>query len=126
MTARPFKRSGLHRLDCAAMMCDGYVYATVAQCEQGLPACRCGSRFVPVEVELAEILGLEDCAAVDEYRREIESIWHGQEAHGKRLGGAKLREPHDLAMARISRRRREDARQRRISALLPTPEPMPF
>lgn len=121
-----FKRGGLHRLTCPSATCDGYVYATVAQLEQGLPSCRCGAAFVPSEVELAELLGLEDCAAVDEYRREVESIWHGQEAHGKRLGGGVLREPHDLAMSRIVKRRREDARRRRVSALLPTPEAMPF
>jgi hypothetical protein len=91
----------------------------------GLPLCRCGDSFVPAEVELAELLGLEDCAAVDEYRRMVESIWHGQESHAHRLDRT-LREPHDLAMSRIVKRRRDDARKRRVSALLPTPEPMPF
>lgn len=123
---QPFKRAGLHPLDCGAATCGGYVYATVAQLEAlGLPACPCGASYVPREVELAELLGLEDCAAVDEYRREVESIWHGQESHAHRLD-RKLREPHDLAMARIVKRRREDARRRRVSALMPTAEAMPF
>jgi hypothetical protein len=121
-----FKRAGLHPLDCPSATCSGYVYATVAQLEAlGLPCCPCGTAYVPREVELAEMLELEDCAAVDEYRREVESIWHGQESHGHRLG-AKLRDPHELAMSRIVKRRRDDARRRRVSALLPTPEPLPF
>jgi hypothetical protein len=121
-----FKRAGLHPLDCPSATCHGYVYATVAQLEAlGLPCCPCGTAYVPREVELAELLGLEDCAAVDEYRREIESVWHGQEAHASRLGRT-LRDPHELAMSRIVKRRRDDARRRRVSALLPTPEPMPF
>ena len=70
--ARPFKRAGLHPLDCTNATCDGYVYATVAQLEAlGLPACPCGSPYAPREVELAELLEVEDCAAVDEYRREV-------------------------------------------------------
>lgn len=124
--ARPFKRSGLHRLDCGATLCGGYVYATVAQLESlGIPACPCGTRYVPIEVELADLLGLDDCHAIDEYRREIESIWQGQESHARRLDRT-LRDPHTVAMTRIVKRRSEDARKRRVSALRPTPEPLPF
>ena len=44
---KPFTRKGLHRLEC--QMCDGYVYATVAQLseQRGLRragAARCCSR----------------------------------------------------------------------------------
>lgn len=120
-----FRRSGLHRLSCGDVTCDGYVYATVAQCEQGLPSCRCGAAFVPVEVELAEMLGVEDAPAVDEYRREVESIWHGQASHAHRLD-RRLNDPHELAMSRIVKRRSVDARKRRVSALMPAAEPMPF
>lgn len=121
-----FKRAGLHPLDCPSAACQGYVYATVAQLQAlGLPCCPCGTVYVPREVELAEMLGLEDCAAVDEYRREMESVWRGQESHASRLDRT-LRDPHTVAMERITSRRRSDARKRRVSALLPTPEPMPF
>ena len=123
---RTFKRAGLHKLECPSATCDGYIYATVAQLERhGLPVCPCGTPYAPTEFELAEILGLEDCAAVDEYRREIESVWHGQESHAHRVD-RKLRDPHELAMGRIVKRRREDARKRRVTALLPAPAPMPF
>lgn len=121
-----FKRAGLHKLVCPAVTCSAYVYATVAQLErEGAPLHRCGAAFVPTEVELAELLGLEDCGAVDEYRREIESIWHGQEAHASRLDRT-LRDPHELAMSRIVKRRRDDARTRRVTALRPAPQPLPF
>lgn len=121
--ARPFKRAGLHRLNCPT--CPAYVYATVAALERhGRPVCACGTVFVPSEVELADLLGV-DCAAVEEYRREVESIWKGQAAHGARLG-SRLQDPHTLAMSRIVARRRQEARTRRVAALKPAPEPMPF
>lgn len=126
MARKAFKRAGLHKLECPAVTCSAYVYATVAQLEQeGAPLHRCGAAFVPTEVELAELLGLEDCSAVDEYRRELESIWHGQESHAARLDRT-LRDPHDLAMSRIVKRRREDARKRRVTALQPVQPAMPF
>jgi hypothetical protein len=87
-----FKRSGLHKLKCPAATCDGYVYATVAQLEaHGLPSCPCGAMYVPAEVELAELLGLEDCAAIREYEAEVSSIMRGQDGkagHGRALGQA--------------------------------------
>jgi hypothetical protein len=96
-----FKRSGLHKLECD---CGAYVYATVAMLERhGLPACPCGSRFLPDRVELAELLGV-DCPAVTEYRAELSSVMHGQASHGIR--GRKLRPAELVAFERVERRRR--------------------
>jgi hypothetical protein len=118
----PFKRSGLHKLECD---CGGYVYATVAQLEQrGLPSCGCGAAFLPERVELAELLGLENCPAVAEYRAELSSVLHGQASHGRR--GRELRSAESVAAERVERRRRDLARKRRVAALLPTPAVIPF
>lgn len=128
MPAKPFRRAGLHRLECPLCPCYGYFTVAMLERAEQLPACftrGCAGQLLPVEVELAELLGLEDCAAVDEYRREVESIWHGQESHAHRLD-RNLRDPHDLAMSRIVKRRRDDARKRRVTALKPATEPMPF
>ena len=116
-----FKRSGLHKLECD---CGAYVYATVAMLQRhGLPACPCGSRFLPDRVELAELLGV-DCPAVAEYHRELTSVMHGQASHGMR--GRKLRPAESIAADRVEQRRRERALSDRLSALLPAAEPMPF
>jgi hypothetical protein len=122
LTVGPFRRSGLHKLECD---CGGYVYATVAQLElRGLPCCGCGERFVPERLELAELLGLMDAPAVAEYRRELSGVLHGQASHGRR--GRELRPAELVAAERVERRRRELARKRRLTAILPVPEPMPF
>jgi hypothetical protein len=122
MTARAFKRQGLHRVECD---CGAYTYSTVACLEtHGLPMCGCGSRFLPGRVELAEVLGVVDCPAVVEYRAEFSSVLHGQASHGRR--GRALRPAEAIAAERVERRRRDLARKRRVSAILPTPEPLPF
>lgn len=121
-TPRPFKRSGLHKLECD---CGGYVYATVAQLERyGLPSCGCGERLLPERLELAALLGLEDAPAVAEYRRELSSVLHGQASHGRR--GRELRPAETIAAERVERRRSNAARERRISALAPAAEALPF
>jgi hypothetical protein len=113
---RPFKRAGLHPLECLA--CSNYAYSTVAALEtHGRPLCPCNHEpMTPREVELCELLNLEDAPAVDNYRRTIESIWHGQEAHGSRID-RQLRDPHTVAMTRIVANRAADARKRRMAAL---------
>lgn len=124
MPAKPrtFKRSGLHKLECPD--CAGYVYATVAQLEtHGMPACPCGAVYVPDELELAGLLGI-DAPSVAEYQRECDRIAHGQTSHGIR--GRELRSVESIALERIAVRRRESARARRIAAIMPKPEPMPF
>lgn len=60
---RPFKRAGLHRLECA---CGNYAYATVAACEtHGRPWCgSCQAPMMPVELELCAILEVRDAPVV--------------------------------------------------------------
>jgi hypothetical protein len=116
-----FKRAGLHKLECD---CGAYVYATVAMLERhGLPACPCGSRFLPDRVELAELLGV-DCPAVAEYQAELSSVMRGQASHGIR--GRKLRPAEQLAAERVEQRRRDRALSNRLQALMPAAEPMAF
>lgn len=117
-----FSRRGLHRLECAG--CESYVYATVSSLERhGIPSCACGSEYMPDELELAGLLGVE-APVLDEYRRELSSVLHGQASHGMR--GRVLRDPSMIAAQRVESRRRERARSNRLGALLPAPEPMPF
>lgn len=123
MSASSNPRRGLHRLECG---CGGYVYATVSALERfGLPSCPCGERFEPERVDVAMILGLEDCAAVLEFRREASSVMHGQAPRAIRYGGA-VRDPELVAAERVEKRRRERARSNRLGALRPAAEPMPF
>lgn len=120
--ASNFKRSGLHKLECP---CGAYVYATVASLEaHGLPSCACGRRFDPDRVELAFLLNVLDCPAVDEYQQEVASVQHGQASHGIR--GRVLRPAETVAAERIEKRRVDRARSNRIGALLPVAEPCPF
>lgn len=118
----PFKRTGLHRLECD---CGAYVYGTVAQLESvGMPRCACGDTFHPDRLELALLLGLEDAPVMAEYNRARGSIMHGQASHGRR--GRELRSVEDIAFERLERNRAATARKRRLAALAPAPEPLPF
>lgn len=115
-------RRGVHRLECA---CGAIVYSTVPNLERhGLPACACGERFTPESVELAEALGVIDCAAVSEYAAELRKVQHGQAPHG--IKGRELRPAESVAFERVESRRREMARNRRLGALRPASDPIPF
>ena len=121
--SKPFTRQGLHRLECD---CGAYVYATVAALEaHGLPVCACGETFQPGRVELAELLNV-DCPAVAEYRDALSSVLHGQafaSGNGRR---GNLRPAESVALERVERHRRELARARRVGAILPKAQPIPF
>lgn len=120
--AAAFKRAGLHKLECE---CGSYVYATVSALETyGLPACGCGQPFEPLEVELAFLLGVEDCYAVREYRDALSRKLHGQAPHVQR--GRTVEPAETLALADVVRGRRERARSDRLQALRPAADPMPF
>ena len=84
----------------------------------------CGETFVPERLELAMLLGLEDAPAVAEYRAELSSVMHGQARVGRGNGQDYAAEP--VALERVERRRRELALKRRLAAIMPTPEPLPF
>lgn len=120
-------RRGVHRLECAA--CGAIVYSTVPTLEsKGLPLCDGGgqhapTRFDPESVELAEHLGVH-APAVDEYVAELRKVQHGQAPHG--LKGRELRPAESVAFERVERRRREMARARRLDALKPAADPIPF
>jgi hypothetical protein len=119
-----FKRSGLHRLECERVACDGYVYGVVAQFERvGLPVCACGARLVPDRLELAELLDV-DCPARVEYRAELGKVSHGQASHGRR--GRTLRPAEQVAAERVEQWRRQRARSNRLGALRPAAEAMAF
>lgn len=127
MSAKTFKRAGLHRLECP--MCSCYGYFTVAMLEAAgeLPLCfarGCGETLQPTELELAMLLDAEDSRPMSEYRRECNSVAKGQASHYAR--GRELRSPEMVAAERVESSRRSSARQRRLSALLPVAEPMPF
>src|SRR4051812_10825823 len=115
-------RRGVHRLECG---CGAVIYSTVPNLERhGLPACPCGRPFVPESVELAEHLGVSDCDAVREFQAEMARVWHGQAPHAHK--GRDMRDPSAIAFERVESRRREMARNRRLAALKPAAEALPF
>jgi len=123
MKVKPFKRQGLHRLECSS--CDGYAYSTVAQLESvGMPSCACGAPFVPDRLELAQLLGATDAPCVLEYEQACGSIAHGQASHVAR--GRRVRDVTDVALERVERNRAAAARKRRLGAIAPAAEPLPF
>ncbi len=121
-----FKRGGLHRLTCTH--CPTYAYMTVAMLEDaGLPRCwrdGCAGTLQPDRVELALLIGAEDAPVMSAYRAKVSSVAHGQASHYMR--GRAVESPEFRAVESISREQRQEARKRRLAALLPTPEPMPF
>lgn len=120
MKARGFKRSGLHRFECG---CGNYTYSAVAAVEShGRPVCPCGLVFQPGRIELAFLLGVEDAPIVDEFRREANSVCHGQAW----TGDYSHRAAENTVAERLEQRRSDRARSNRLGALLPAVEPMPF
>lgn len=121
-----FKRTGLHRLECPVCSCYGYF--TVAMLEDvGLPRCfrdGCGETLQPARIELALMLGAEDAPIYHAYAAKVGSVAHGQASHY--MKGRECESPEYRAIESISREQRKAARQRRIAAILPVPEPMPF
>lgn len=124
--ASTFKRSGLHKLECPA--CGSYVYSTVAQLETvGSPACACGATYEPERLELAMMLGV-DSPIVAEYQRRTDRKLRAQypAAHRPCQMTDDLADMGARAAAEIVAEQRAEARKRRITAILPAPEPLPF
>jgi hypothetical protein len=132
MTARPFKRAGLHKLVCRD--CGGYVYAAVAQLERhGLPVCpECGEAYDADELELALLLGLDDSPIVAAWRdltarKELSQCRSvGWEHAAERHASGTLNRMDTRAADEMRAERRERARSNRLQALRPAAEAMPF
>jgi hypothetical protein len=129
--AAKFKRSGLHRLNCPA--CSGYTYSTVASLETvGFPRCACGEQFEPERVELALLLGRDDLPVVRALFDRTENKEDSQlRSVGRRGVEARLRAGvlNNMSVRALDEIRAEQAgiaRRRRLAALVPAPEPMPF
>lgn len=121
-----FKRGGLHRLVCPC--CPTYGYYTVAMLEDaGLPVCwreGCGETLQPERLELALLIGADDAPVMRAYASKVNSVMHGQASHVQR--GRDVESPEWRALEAISAEQRKISRARRLSALAPAPEPMPF
>lgn len=125
---RPFKREGMHRLNCSAIGCPGYMYGTVANLETmlsrfgRLPACACGEPFECERLELAAALNLEHPAEEalrrvqdDKERSQLRSIGRNGEMT-RRLAGT-LNDMSAVALEELRADERAAARARRVSAL---------
>jgi hypothetical protein len=125
---RPFKREGMHRLNCSALECPGYMYGTVANLETmlatfgRLPACACGESFECERLELAAALGLEHPA--EEALRRVQD--HKERAQLRRIGrngelerrmAGTLNNMAAVALDELRRDERAAARARRLAAL---------
>lgn len=118
-----FSRKGVHKLECP--MCDGAMYATVAQLEhRGLPQCWCGERLQPTTLDLAMILGADESRPMMVYMRECNSVAKGQASHYAK--GRVLRSPESVAAERVERERVSFACWRQLAALRPSPSPEPM
>lgn len=125
--ASTFKRKGLHRLEC--LDCPGYLYGTVASLESvGLPRCACGGRLVPERLELALLLGVSDAPIVHEWQRLTDRKERAQMPAARRpcQMSENLASMAERAAFEITAQQRLQSRQRRIAAILPTPEALPF
>jgi hypothetical protein len=128
----PFKRGGLHRLECPDCPCYGYFTVAALEAAGGLPACfvaGCGAAMMPTELELAMLLGA-DCPVVRAYESECQSIAHGQAGavgHGHGRNASRTLETPELKAAeRVAKRRRDAALSNRLQALKPAAAPMAF
>lgn len=128
---RPFKRTGTHRINCTSTGCDAYLYATVATLEKhGFPVCACGSTYEAERLELALMLGVDHPAAVqldDMTRRKL----NAQRPHTAKPcvmsdDLASYGELQDRALSEISAAQRQTSRERRLAAITPTTDPIPF
>jgi hypothetical protein len=128
--AGTFKRAGTHRVECPA--CPTYGYFTVAMLEDiGLPSCwrpGCGETMHPARLELALTLGDDAAPIVAEYRERTIRKEIGQLPKAKRpcMLTDHLADMGAKAAREICAEQRAEARERRIRAILPTPEPLPF
>ena len=121
-----FKRTGLHRLECPTCPCYGYFTVAMLEAAGQLPSCftrGCGERLQPARIELALMLGAmaADAPVMVAYERKVHSVAHGQAWSRKGQASPEMR-----AAEIIAAEQRKAARQRRIQALMPTPDPMPF
>jgi hypothetical protein len=124
-------RRGVHRLECG---CGEAIYATVPTLERYvkryrlLPVCPCGGSYEPDNPELALLLGCP-CAVLAEFQERCAEAVRGQ--NGNR-DNPNLRHPATVALEGTSRRpgmlqeRRERALERRLAALKPATDPIPF
>lgn len=116
----------MHRLNCTG--CDAYVYATVAMLEKhGCPVCACGQPFTPERLELALTIGVDHPAAAELEARTYRKV-RAQQPHA-RFNGSQLASTDELqlrALLEISAEQRQTARERRLRAIQPTPDDIPF
>jgi hypothetical protein len=94
----------------------------------GQPSCPCGETLQPTELELAFILGAEDSRPMVEYLRKCNSVAKGQAGPGSAhlADTSHYESPEEQAAKFVEKSRRQSARARRLAALLPAPQPMPF
>lgn len=119
-TRKPFKRAGLHKLECPSPDCSGYAYSTVSQLETvGRPLCACGATFEPATFELAALLGLEDHPTIIDYRRRADRKARAQGPALKRpcQSASDLASMDERAALELIAEERADARARRVAAL---------
>jgi hypothetical protein len=133
---RPFKRAGLHRLECPDCPCYGYFTVAMLEAAGELPACfavGCGARMMPTELELAALLGATSAAVWEDYNAALESARHGlaPHIHGHRKRKSAVSDDlagraETIAAERVAARRRDVARSNRLRAIAPVAAPIPF
>lgn len=134
--ARPIgtpRTQRLRKLECEAG-CGYIAYVSRRWMTEGLPACPCGSRLWPADMEDAAAVltpaELAEHPAVLEYYDTVRSVAHGQAPQWKSLRRTGRELDLDGAVARkLEASRREAAKSRRLGALRrsdASSDPIPF
>lgn len=121
------------KLECHACAEGTVLYCSRAQIQRGLPSCPCGAVAIPASLDDAWLafeaghLTDADLAAHPEtelYARFEVRAANAQQGHAAH--GQVRNAPEMIAAGYVARERYEDNTRRRLAAILPTPEPMPF
>lgn len=109
----------------------GYVVRTSRKMiARGFPGCPCGGRLMPWDLDdVLEFMDGPELEAHPVYRAylaEASSIMHGQAWRGGLHASCNFADPDSKAMDRVYQQQRVSASERRLQAILPAPEALPF
>lgn len=117
----------LRKVECED--CGVIAYLSRKALERGLLTCACGQPLIPADLEDARLVlsdeQLREHPAWIEWQRAVASIEQGQKSHVHR-GNPNVRDQYALAERRLEQRRRSEARERRLAAIRPPADPIPF
>jgi hypothetical protein len=121
------------KCECRACDYETLLYCSRAQIQRALPFCACGERVIPASLEdtwLAVEAGQLDADVLDSHPEALllgryeDRAASAQQGHAAR--GRVRNAPALIAEGYVMAERYDANVKRRLAAILPTPEPMPF